>query len=73
MFKEGEDVFNCNPLVCSILELEGRLGNGVVLEALVYHVNGLYGTFINISKDLCKLMKIMANTSVSQLDVSKVP
>lgn len=27
IFKEREDVFNCDPLVKSLLELEGKLGN----------------------------------------------
>jgi hypothetical protein len=27
--------YNCNPLVCSLLELEDRLGNMIALEALV--------------------------------------
>jgi hypothetical protein len=61
VFKEGQDLFNYDPLVRSILELEGRLGNGVALEALVQPVNGLHGTFANISKGLRKLMKVMAN------------
>jgi hypothetical protein len=73
VFKEGEDFFSCDPLVRSILELEGRLGNGVALEALVQPVNGLHGTFANISKGLRKLMKVMANTAAGQSDVVKVP
>jgi hypothetical protein len=73
VFKAGEDVFNYNPLVCSIVELEGRLGNGVALEALVQPMNGLHGTFANISKGLLKLMKVMANTSVGQSDAAKAP
>jgi hypothetical protein len=57
-----------------ILELEGRLGNGVALEALVQPVNGLYGTFAFISKGLRKLMKVMANTLASQSDApTKAP
>jgi hypothetical protein len=73
VFKEGEDFFSCDPLVCSILELEGRLGNGVAVEALVQPVNGLHGTFANISKGLRKLMKVMANTAAGQSNVVKVP
>jgi hypothetical protein len=73
VFKEGEDFFSCDPLVRSILELEGRLGNGVAVEALVQPINGLHGTFANISKGLRKLMKVMANTATGQSDVVKVP
>jgi hypothetical protein len=73
VFKEGEDFFSCDPLVRSILELEGRVGNGVAAEALVQPVNGLHGSFANISKGLRKLMKVMANTAAGQLDVVKVP
>jgi len=63
VFKDGEDFFSCDPLVSSISKLEGRLGNGVVVVALVQPVNGLHGTFVNISKGLRKLMKVMANTT----------
>jgi hypothetical protein len=73
VFNEGEDFFSCDPLVCSILELEGRLGNGIAVEALVQPVNGLHGTFANISKGLRKLMKVMANTAAGQSNVVKVP
>jgi hypothetical protein len=47
IFKEREDVFNCDPLVKSLLELEEKLGDGVPLEALVQPVNGLHDTFAN--------------------------
>jgi hypothetical protein len=67
-------LFNYDPLVRSILELEGRFGNRIALEALVQLVNGLHGTFANISKGLRKLMKVMANTSAGQSDApAKVP
>jgi hypothetical protein len=73
VFKEGEDFFSCDPLVRSILDLEGRVGNGVAVEVLIQPVNGLHGSHANISKGLRKLMKVMANTAASQLDVVKVP
>ena len=57
----------------SILDLEGRLGNGIAVEALVQPVNGLHGTFAKISKGLRKLLKVMANSMVGQSNVIKVP
>jgi hypothetical protein len=68
LFKEGEDVFNCEPLVRSLLDLEGKLGDGVSLEALVQPVNGLHGSYANVSKGLRKLMKVVAEYSAGQTD-----
>jgi hypothetical protein len=38
VLKEGKDVFNRFPLVCSLIEPEGRTGDGIPLEALVQSV-----------------------------------
>jgi hypothetical protein len=66
VFKEREDVFNCDVLVRRLLELVGKLGDGVALKALLQPVNGLYGSFANVSKGLRKLMKVVVDLMVGQ-------